>query len=91
MLYFQATSSLATSFVILQHAIAPEKDSPPEEPIYYTNGSQDFAAIFFYTLIAVVVHAILQEYVIDVSCSKHSIIILFSLNILTFLFILVSS
>ncbi|XP_064085963.1 translocating chain-associated membrane protein 1-like [Macrobrachium nipponense] len=31
----------------------------------YTYGSRDFAAVFFYCLISIVMHAIIQEYVLD--------------------------
>lgn len=78
-LMFQATSSIASVFIILQHEAVLEKDAPQPEQILYTNGSFDFAAIFFYTLIAIVVHAIVQEYILDrlnrklhLSKTKHS-------------------
>lgn len=37
------------------------------EPYMYESGWKDGAAVFFYTLIAIIMHAILQEYVLDVS------------------------
>lgn len=39
------------------------------EPYFYESGWKDGAAVFFYTLICIIMHAILQEYVLDVSCS----------------------
>lgn len=38
-----------------------------ELPTTYTNGPKDFCTIFFYSLAWIVVHAIIQEYVWDVS------------------------
>lgn len=37
------------------------------EPLLYESGWKDGAAVFFYTLICIIMHAILQEYVLDVS------------------------
>lgn len=36
----------------------------------YTTGFKDLCAVFFYTLIGVVVHAVIQEYILDVSILK---------------------
>ena len=33
----------------------------------YTNGPKDFCTIFFYSMAWIVVHAIIQEYIWDVS------------------------
>ena len=38
-----------------------------ELPTTYTNGPKDFCTMFFYSLAWIVVHAIIQEYVWDVS------------------------
>lgn len=38
-------------------------------PTKYTNGPKDFCTIFFYSMAWIVVHAIIQEYVWDVSKS----------------------
>lgn len=37
------------------------------EPFVYEAGWKDGCAVFFYTLICIILHAILQEYVLDVS------------------------
>jgi len=63
-LMIQATSPLATIFIIPQHSVN-NTGTGPEDPILYTNGKQDLALIFFYSLILVVLHAIIQEYVLD--------------------------
>lgn len=78
-LMFQATSPIASVFIILQHNLTPLKDASLEDPTMYSNGLLDLAAVFFYALIAVVVHAIVQEYGLDranrklhLSKTKHS-------------------
>lgn len=41
---------------------------PQEEPIVmYTYGVKDLALLFFYFLICIVMHAVIQEYFLDVS------------------------
>jgi TRAM1-like protein len=48
----------------------------------YESGWKDGAAVFFYTLICIIMHAILQEYVLDVSaldpikCTNPTLILL---------------
>jgi len=66
-LMFQVSSPLASLFIILQYNLPFDKDASPNEElvIFYNNGSLDLAAIFFYALISVVCHAVIQEYVID--------------------------
>ncbi len=41
----------------------------PEEPAvsYFHYGLKDIATVFFYMLVAIIMHAIVQEYVLDVS------------------------
>lgn len=63
-LMVQATSPLATMFIVPQHAVN-NTGTGPEDPLLYTNGSQDLALVFFYSLIVVVLHAVVQEYGID--------------------------
>ncbi|XP_037081809.1 translocating chain-associated membrane protein 1-like isoform X1 [Pollicipes pollicipes] len=63
-LMFQATSPFATKFIALQHNVTIENENEP--PIFlYTNGIQDLCVIFFYFLICIVIHAIVQEFIID--------------------------
>lgn len=65
-LVFQVTSPLASLFITLHHnATRNETNSPFDEEIRYTAGWKDSCAVFFYTLIAVVLHALVQEYVLD--------------------------
>ncbi|KRY61168.1 Translocating chain-associated membrane protein 1-like 1, partial [Trichinella nativa] len=60
---FKATSSIATTFVILQHNATDISDKN-QQWLYY-NGWKDIAAVFFYTLATIIVHAVIQEYVVD--------------------------
>lgn len=61
-LIFQATSPLASVFIIAHHNVTGEK--PTELPLYLP-GLKDSAVVFFYSLICVIVHAIIQEYLLD--------------------------
>uniref|UniRef100_A0A2P2HXK6 Translocating chain-associated membrane protein n=1 Tax=Hirondellea gigas TaxID=1518452 RepID=A0A2P2HXK6_9CRUS len=81
-LMFQVSSPLATIFIVMQHAVNQSSiEFEPDQEYYtqYTNGVLDLAGIFFYTVIVIVVHAIVQDYVLDrlnrklhLSKTKHS-------------------
>jgi translocating chain-associated membrane protein 1 len=70
-LMLKATSPVAAVFVTLQHnTTALDEASRREEhrgAMYwsYVAGAKDLATIFFYSIMCVVVHAVLQEYVLD--------------------------
>jgi len=68
-LIFQMTSPLASIFIALHHNTTRTPGVPPttpfDEEILYTVGWKDTCATFFYTLIAIVMHALVQEYVLD--------------------------
>jgi len=59
-LLIQSTTPIASIFIALQHNV-----TEPNEIPMYTTGLKDWAAIFFYSLICIVIHAIIQEYVLD--------------------------
>lgn len=42
-------------------------DERPEPVHFYEYGPKDVATIFFYMLIAIILHAVIQEYILDVS------------------------
>ncbi|XP_045596663.1 translocating chain-associated membrane protein 1 isoform X2 [Procambarus clarkii] len=76
-LMFQATAPLASVFIAVQHNASDMETA--EAPMTYTYGTRDTAAVFFYCLISIVMHAIIQEYVLDkvnrklhLSKTKHS-------------------
>merc|ERR1712141_949816 len=68
-LKFQVTSPLASLFIALHHNVTfpAQEGAPPAitDPVYYTSGLKDIPAIFFYLLIAIVMHQIIQEYLLD--------------------------
>lgn len=66
----QSTSPVASLFISLHHNVSgtePTKDLPKGEPFLYDAGWKDACAVFFYSLVCIVMHAILQEYLLDVS------------------------
>lgn len=69
-LIFQVTAPIATMFIAVQHNTTRNATEPPPAPYHfedqlYTAGWKDFCCVFFYTLIAVVLHALVQEYALD--------------------------
>lgn len=67
-LLVQSTSHIASIFITLHHSISGADPSPENirgEPFLYELGWKDQCAVFFYTLICIIMHAILQEYVLD--------------------------
>lgn len=81
-LMVQVTSPWAYTFIAIHHnatALVPESPDAPILPIKYTTGLKDICAVFFYFLITIVMHAVIQEYIFDkiskrlhLSKSKHS-------------------
>lgn len=65
-LMMQATSALASIFIVMGHNVTDPTDAATRnEPFLYESGWRDGPAVFFYTLICIIMHAILQEYVLD--------------------------
>jgi len=62
-LMFQATQPFAAKFVSLHHNVTVE--GAPEHINFYTYGPVDFLAVFFYALLAIVMHAFIQEFILD--------------------------
>ncbi|NXE59283.1 TR1L1 protein, partial [Calcarius ornatus] len=61
------TAKAAVIFVTLQYNVtipATEEQSAETISLYYY-GIKDLATIFFYMLVAIIIHAIIQEYVLD--------------------------
>lgn len=62
----QVTTPIASLFLTVQHNITvPNPSVPGDSFIYFTNGWKDNCTVFFYFLIAIVVHAIILEYILD--------------------------
>lgn len=62
--------------ILLPLVISPVflADEETESPNLYEYGPKDVATVFFYLLIAVILHALIQEYILDVSPSSTKII-----------------
>lgn len=79
-LMFEITSKFAVSFITIQHNVTISTNEGPEQTTvnYFQHGIKDLATIFFYMLVAIIMHAIIQEYVLDkinkkkYSKTKHS-------------------
>jgi len=67
-LMFQITSASASLFVALHHNVSVPIDMGPSGTVdltLYQTGLKDVPAIFFYLLISIVMHQIIQEYILD--------------------------
>jgi len=67
-LMFQVSSPLASLFIALHHNVSVPTEVAPgqiQDVVHYTAGPKDLPAIFFYLLIAIVMHQIIQEYLLD--------------------------
>merc|ERR1712055_1118594 len=67
-LMFQISSPLASVFIALHHNVSAPVEIQPgvfQDLTFYTAGVRDISAIFFYLLISIVMHAIIQEYCLD--------------------------
>ena len=45
----------------------PSEEQATESAFLYYYGIKDLATVFFYMLVAIIIHDIIQEYVLDVS------------------------
>jgi len=67
-LMFQVSSPLASVFIVMHHNVTAPVEVQPgvlQDLTFYTAGFKDVPAVFFYLLISVVMHAIIQEYLLD--------------------------
>jgi len=67
-LMFQVSSPMASVFIVLQHNVSLPVELASGNHVdftFYTPGLRDIPTVFFYLLIAIVIHAIIQEYVLD--------------------------
>lgn len=62
----ETTSPIASAFVSLQHNVTTTTNIPGRPSVIkYVAGIKDYCAIFFYTLTCIIMHAIIQEFVLD--------------------------
>lgn len=68
-LFFECTSPIALVFVALQHNVTLNDTASPgdlgSQSVLYTYGVKDIFTIIFYALVSIVVHAVIQEYILD--------------------------
>lgn len=64
-LLFQVTAPLASFFIAMSHNVTEIFSPDPEHIVMYTYGIKDLALVFFYFLICIVMHAVVQEYLLD--------------------------
>lgn len=65
-LIFEPTSKYATKFVALQHNTTLEAGTQ----LQYTYGINDLFCVLFYCLVCIVVHGVIQQYLLDRSARK---------------------
>lgn len=63
-LMVQVTSPWAYTFIAMHHNVTNPAEDTTTIP-KYTTGWKDACAVFFYFLITIIVHAVLQEYIFD--------------------------
>ncbi|XP_060913341.1 translocating chain-associated membrane protein 1-like 1-like isoform X1 [Labrus mixtus] len=78
-LMFEVTAKFAIMFITVQYNVTQVLDEKTEPVNLYQYGPKDMATVFFYLLIAVILHALIQEYILDkmnrrlhLSKTKHS-------------------
>ncbi|XP_023693890.1 translocating chain-associated membrane protein 1 [Paramormyrops kingsleyae] len=78
-LMFEVTAKFAIMFITVQYNVNNTLDDRPEPGNFYQYGAKDMATVFFYMLIAIILHALIQEYILDkmnrrlhLSKTKHS-------------------
>ncbi|XP_075069733.1 translocating chain-associated membrane protein 1 [Mixophyes fleayi] len=65
-LMFEITAKAAVMFVTLQYNVTIPVEGLLIEPVtLYQYGVKDVATVFFYMLVAIILHAVIQEYVLD--------------------------
>ncbi|NXA47533.1 TR1L1 protein, partial [Nothocercus julius] len=66
-LMFEVTAKYVIIFITVQYNVTYATDGQSEHVDFYDYGPKDIATIFFYMLIAIILHAVIQEYILDVS------------------------
>lgn len=64
-LMFQTTTPLASAFIAPKYNLTDLESNTLQTPTLYTYGLKDLCLLFFYTLTAIIFHAIIQEYILD--------------------------
>ncbi|EMP35739.1 Translocating chain-associated membrane protein 1 [Chelonia mydas] len=64
-LMFEVTAKYVIIFITVQYNVTYTTDDRSEPIHFYEYGPKDIATIFFYMLIAIILHAVIQEYILD--------------------------
>uniref|UniRef100_A0A8D1UQH9 Translocating chain-associated membrane protein n=1 Tax=Sus scrofa TaxID=9823 RepID=A0A8D1UQH9_PIG len=68
-LMFEGTAEVSIVFITLQHGVtfpaAEAEERATGSKLLYYYGIKDLATVFFYMLVAIIIHATIQEYVLD--------------------------
>ncbi|XP_053571089.1 translocating chain-associated membrane protein 1 [Bombina bombina] len=64
-LMFEITAKMTVMFVTLQYNVTIPVEGVLEPISLYHYGIKDIATVFFYMLVAIILHAVIQEYVLD--------------------------
>lgn len=66
-LMFEVTSKVAVLFITVQYNVTISTNEGPEDTAvnHFHYGIKDLATVFFYMLVAIIMSAIIQEYVLD--------------------------
>ncbi|KAM8822828.1 translocating chain-associated membrane protein 1 [Spinachia spinachia] len=72
-LMFEVTSKFAVLFITVQYNVTISTNGPEETAVnHFHHGIKDLATTFFYMLVAIIMHGIIQEYVLDkINRKKH--------------------
>ena len=69
-MYLNPSHEFHKSCVCLSSGVS---EGPEETAVnHFHHGIKDLATVFFYMLVAIILHAIIQEYVLDVSAHAHT-------------------
>ncbi|XP_025925401.1 translocating chain-associated membrane protein 1-like isoform X1 [Apteryx rowi] len=78
-LMFEVTAKYVIIFITVQYNVTYATNDKSEHIHFYDYGPKDIATVVFYMLIAIILHAVIQEYVLDkinrrlhLSKTKHS-------------------
>ncbi|XP_076875116.1 translocating chain-associated membrane protein 1-like 1 [Brachyhypopomus gauderio] len=78
-LMFEVTAKFSIMFITVQYNVTQTTEDKSESLNIYHYGPKDIATVFFYLLIAIILHALIQEYILDkinrrlhLSKTKHS-------------------
>jgi len=62
---FQATLPFSQMLIVPQYNTTFENNTTTEGQLFYHSGVRDVGALFFYTIVWITVHCIIQEYIVD--------------------------